>query len=61
MEINLTVVIKSKLEFRKQLKVILENLVENYEKELAYMQCDLHQNINNSIFFIFHGVWKDKE
>lgn len=60
MEINLTVIIKSKSEFREELKVILKNLVENSKKEEACIQYDLHQNIEDPDVFIFHEVWKNK-
>jgi len=61
MEINLTVIIKSKSENREDLKTILQNLVENSRKELACVQYDLHQNIDDSNIFIFHEIWKNKE
>ena len=61
MEINLTVVIKSKSEYREELKTILESLLENSRKETACVQYDLHQNIEDSNVFIFHEVWKNKE
>lgn len=61
MKINLTVIIKSKTEFRSELKTILENLVENSRKEKACLQYDLHQNIDDPNVFIFHEVWANKE
>ncbi|WP_281635951.1 putative quinol monooxygenase [Flavobacterium marginilacus] len=61
MEINLTVIIKSKSEKREELKTILLNLVENSRKEAACLQYDLHQNIENPNVFIFHEIWENKE
>jgi quinol monooxygenase YgiN len=61
MEINLTVILKSKSEFRDELKTILENLVKNSRRETACLQYDLHQNIDDPNVFIFHEIWKDKE
>lgn len=61
MEINLTVIIKSKSEYREELKLILENLVAQSRKETACLQYDLHQNIDHPNIFVFHEVWKNKE
>ncbi|HSD06028.1 putative quinol monooxygenase [Flavobacterium sp.] len=61
MEINLTVILKSKAENREELKTILQNLVENSRKELACIQYDLHQNIDDPNIFVFHEIWKNKE
>jgi quinol monooxygenase YgiN len=61
MEINLTVIIKTKSEYREEVKTILKDLVVNSRKEVACIQYDLHQNIDNPNVFIFHEIWKDKE
>ena len=61
MEINLTVIIKSKPEYREEVKTILKNLVENSRKETACLQYDLHQDIADPNVFIFHEIWKNKE
>ena len=61
MEINLTVIIRSKSEYREEVKTILKNLVENSRKEEACLQYDLHQNIDDPNVFIFHEIWKNKE
>jgi len=61
MEINLTVILKSKSENREELKAILEDLVENSRKEKACIQYDLHQNIDDKNIFVFHEIWKNKE
>ncbi|MGQ7946813.1 putative quinol monooxygenase [Flavobacterium sp. WC2509] len=61
MEINLTVIIKSKFGYREELKAVLENLAENSKKEKACLQYDLHQNIDDQNIFILHEVWKNKE
>jgi quinol monooxygenase YgiN len=61
MEINLTVIIQSKSEYREELKLILVNLVGQSRKESACLQYDLHQNSDDPNIFIFHEVWKNKE
>jgi quinol monooxygenase YgiN len=61
MEINLTVIIKSKPEYREELKSVLKNLVDSSTKEVACLRYDLHQNIEDPNVFIFHEVWKNKE
>jgi quinol monooxygenase YgiN len=61
MEINLTVIIKSKPEYREELKLVLKNLVDNSTKEAACLRYDLHQNIEDPNVFIFHEIWKNKE
>ena len=61
MEINLTVIIKGKSEYREEVKSILKNLAENSKKEVACLQYDLHQNIDDPNFFILHEVWKNIE
>ena len=61
MIINLTVILKSKSEFRDELKTNLENLVKNSRKETACLQYDLHQSIDDPNVFIFHEVWANKE
>ena len=61
MEINLTVIIRSKSEYREEVETILKNLVENSRKEEACLQYDLHQNMDDPNVFIFHEIWKNKE
>lgn len=61
MEINLTVIIKSKSEHREELKSILVDLTKNSKKEAACIQYDLHHNIEDPNAFILHEVWKNKE
>lgn len=61
MEINLTVIIKSKSEYKEELKSILVDLSKNSKKETACIQYDLHQNIEDPNVFILHEVWKNKE
>lgn len=61
MEINLTVIIKSKSEFREKLKIVLENLAKNSKREEACLQYDLHQNIDAPNIFIIHEVWINRE
>jgi quinol monooxygenase YgiN len=61
MEINLTVIIKSKSEYRDELKAILIDLTKNSKKEAACLQYDLHQNMQDTNVFILHEVWKNNE
>jgi quinol monooxygenase YgiN len=61
MEINLTVIIKSKSKYREELTLVLRNLVGNSTNEAACLRYDLHQDIEDPNIFIFHEVWKDKE
>jgi quinol monooxygenase YgiN len=61
MEINLTVIIKSKSEYREDLKVILEDLTRNSKKETACLQYDLHQNLEDPNVFVLHEIWKNEE
>jgi len=61
MEVNLTVILKSKSECRTELKAILKNLTENSKKESGCLQYDLHQNIEDPNVFILHEIWKNKK
>jgi len=61
MEINLTVIIRSKSEYMEELKLILEDLSKNSKKEVACLQYDLHQNMQDPNVFVLHEVWKNKE
>ncbi|HKO78523.1 MAG TPA: putative quinol monooxygenase [Flavobacterium sp.] len=61
MEINLTVIIKSKSDHREELKAILIDLTKNSKKEAACLQYDLHQNMQDPNVFILHEVWKNNE
>ena len=61
METNLTVIIKSKSEYREELRAVLENLTKKSKREEACLQYDLHQNIEEPNIFILHEIWKNKE
>jgi quinol monooxygenase YgiN len=61
MQINLTVIVKSKPESIETMKSLLQDLVRNSRKEAACIQYDLHQNLEKPNIFIFHEVWQDKE
>ncbi len=61
MEINLTVIIKSKSEYRKELKSFLVDLSRDSKNEEACLQYDLHQNTDDLDIFILHEVWKNIE
>ena len=61
MEINLTVIIKSKSEYREELKSVLFDLSKNSNEETACIQYDLHQDIEEPNVFILHEVWESIE
>ncbi|MFV5693262.1 putative quinol monooxygenase [Flavobacterium sp. LT1R49] len=60
MQINLTVIIKSKLESIETLKSLLLDLVQNSTKEAACIQYDLHQSKDQPNTFIFHEIWENQ-
>lgn len=60
MQINLTVIIKSKPEDTEILKSLLLDLVQNSKKETACLQYDLHQSKEESNTFIFHEIWENQ-
>ncbi|MFV8328253.1 putative quinol monooxygenase [Flavobacterium sp. ZS1P14] len=60
MQINLTVIIKSKPEDTETLKSLLLDLVQNSKKETACLQYDLHQSKEESNTFIFHEIWENQ-
>lgn len=59
MHINITAVIKSLPDKAEEMKVILEELAVESNKEEACLQYDLHQDIDEPNVFIFHEIWKD--
>lgn len=61
MEINLTVILKSKPENTVLLKSLLLDLVQNSTKEAACIQYDLHQSIEEPNTFIFHEIWENQD
>lgn len=60
MAIRLTVILKSKPESREILKTLLLDLVQNSTKEVACLQYDLHQSLEDSEIFIFHEIWENE-
>lgn len=56
MAINLTVILKSKVESIENFKSLLLDLVQNSKKEAACLQYDLHQSDKEPQVFIFHEV-----
>ncbi|WP_298396587.1 putative quinol monooxygenase [Flavobacterium sp.] len=60
MKINITVLLKSKIETADKLNALLEGLVEKSRKEEGCIQYDLHQDVENSNVFILHEVWQNK-
>lgn len=59
MHINITAVIKSLPDKADDMKVILEELAVESNKEEACMQYDMHRDIDEPNVFIFHEIWKD--
>lgn len=59
MHTNITAVIKSLPNKANDMKVILEELAVESNKEEACLQYDLHQDIDEPNVFIFHEIWKD--
>lgn len=60
MAINLTVILKSKVESIENFKSLLLDLVQNSKKEAACLQYDLHQSDKEPQVFIFHEVWENQ-
>ncbi|MFV8343892.1 putative quinol monooxygenase [Flavobacterium sp. XS2P39] len=60
MPINLTVILKSKPESVESLKSLLLDLVQNSKKEIACIQYDLQQSIEEPNTFIFHEIWENQ-
>lgn len=61
MEINLTVILKTKKELIEDVKSNLEQLVVEAIKEKGCLQYELHQNVTNPTIFVFHETWENKE
>lgn len=61
MQINLTVVFKSKPEHIEEVRAMLLNLVEKSREEKACLQYDLHHGTKNPEIFIFHEIWESQE
>ncbi|MEJ5053872.1 putative quinol monooxygenase [Sphingobacterium sp. MYb382] len=60
MEIELTVIIKAKPEFREEVAAALQNMVRESHKEEACLQYDLHQGRDDQDVFIFHERWQSQ-
>jgi quinol monooxygenase YgiN len=61
MKIYLSVIIKSKLENKEDVKAILQNLVLQTLKEDGCLQYDLHQGLDDKHTFVFYEIWKDQK
>ncbi|WP_313386390.1 putative quinol monooxygenase [Chishuiella sp.] len=61
MKIYVTAIVKSKPEFREELKAILDNLVVETRKENASILYDLHRSIEDENTFVFYEIWENKE
>lgn len=61
MNINLTVIIRSKPAHTAPLEVLLQNLVANSTKEEACIQYELHHSTEDENIFILHEIWKDQQ
>lgn len=61
MKVYLTATLKSKPEFREEVKTVLQNMVENSRKEAACLRYDLHQGTEDQNLFIFWEIWESRE
>jgi quinol monooxygenase YgiN len=61
MSIYLTALIKSKPGSAEALKECLQGLVPLSRKEVACLQYNLHQSVDDPNVFIFQEEWADKE
>lgn len=59
--IHLTAVIKSKPEYLKEVKHLLENMVKYSTKEVACLKYDLHQGIEDENLFVFNEIWQNQD
>ncbi len=58
MKIYLTAIIKSKPEYREEVKAQLLEMVQQSRKEAACLQYDLHQETTDENIFTFHEIWE---
>lgn len=61
MKINITAIIKSKLETVESTKELLTEMAINSKNEKACIQYDLHQSIEEPTHFFFHEIWENEE
>jgi quinol monooxygenase YgiN len=61
MKIYLTVIIKTKDEYRDEVFAVLQNMVVQTRKEEACELYNLHQGIGDKNLFTFYEVWESKE
>ncbi|MDR6967403.1 quinol monooxygenase YgiN [Flavobacterium arsenatis] len=61
MKINITAIIKSKLETLEETKNVLIELAIKSKKETACIQYDLHQDNKKHDLFILHEIWESEE
>ena len=61
MKIYLTAIIKAKEEHRTEVLEVLQNMVEETQKEEANELYTLHQGIENKNQFVFYEIWKSEE
>ncbi|WP_028297437.1 putative quinol monooxygenase [Olivibacter sitiensis] len=59
MPIYLIATLKSKSEYRQDIKAMLENMVVQTRKEEANLRYDLHQGIEDENLFVFYEIWAD--
>lgn len=60
MTINITAIVKSKIETLQETKSLLTEMAVNSRKEQTCIQYDLHQDKENPALFIFHEIWKNE-
>ena len=61
MKIYLTAIIKSKPDFLSEIKSTLENMVVHSRQEMACLQYDLYQSIEDENIFTFYEIWENQE
>lgn len=61
MKIYLTAIIRSKPEYREEVKTLLENMVRHSRQEAACLQYDLHRGIDDPELFTFYEIWESAE
>ncbi|MCF0074728.1 antibiotic biosynthesis monooxygenase [Dyadobacter sp. CY261] len=61
MPIYLTAVIKSKADYRDEVRETLLNLVTESRKEAACLQYDLYQDDTDPNVFVFQEIWESRE
>lgn len=61
MKINITAIVKSKIDSIEEVKSHLIEMATNSKNEDACLQYDLHQDKENPTYFFFHEIWESEE